>query len=189
MSDCWILTYTGKEVDLLDPQPDMFELEDIAIALSRVNRFNGHTKRAYSVAEHSLVGSRQLEIPLAYEFLLHDAAEAYVVDLPKPLKNVLMDYQEIEFKIDQMIRIAFNLPPVMSREVKAMDLIMLATEKRDLMPAHTKPWPCLEGVKPLANVDLMKKVMPPSQQIDEMERLVRQLAEELGHEPFATHYS
>lgn len=147
-----IYTQSGIEVNLRDPKPEMFDPSDMAYALSMLCRFTGHTARFYSVLEHSCVGSLYVPGPLNLEFMLHDAAEAYTGDLATPLKKELGDYIEIQDRIDRCIRERFGLPSTPSPEVKAMDLRMLATEKRDLIPP-TPPWPCLEGVEPI-EVDL-----------------------------------
>lgn len=153
MSNAWIVTVTGRRVDLLDPQPDMFCSEDICHSLSRLCRFNGHTSRFYSVAEHSWFGARELRCmhgeAAGIEFLLHDAHEAYTGDIVRPMKELLGDLGEIQAKIDAAIRVQFGLPATCSAAVHEMDLVMLATEKRDLLPLATDQWDCLDGVSPL----------------------------------------
>ncbi len=145
----YMLTASGRRVDLLDPRPSMIELTDIAFALSRICRFTGHTRRFYSVAEHSALGATTMsDDALALEFLLHDAHEAYVGDMNSPLKSLCPDFRRVATRIDGVIRERFGLPPVMSPEVMHVDLRMLATEKRDLMPEDVTPWPCLAGVEP-----------------------------------------
>jgi len=149
MSDCWIITASGRKVDLLQPTPEMIAPEDICAALSKLCRFTWHVSRFYSVAEHCWFGSQELEGIHALEFLLHDATEAYMGDMNRPLKLVMPVFQRIEERLDVVIRERFSLPRMCSSEVKRMDLIMLATEKRDLMPPSPDPWPCLAGVDPL----------------------------------------
>ena len=99
--------------------------------------------------QHSYLASQIVNPRLALEALLHDAAEAYCKDIPRPLKYMLPDYQAIEACVEAAIRERFKLPAQMSPEVKRADLILLATERRDLMPADDTPWPILEGVTPL----------------------------------------
>jgi hypothetical protein len=110
----YIGTYTGKKFYPLDPRPEDICLEDIAHALSYINRFNGHTNDPYSVATHSL----NVEYRIAeqgYNFLtrlhglLHDAAEAYCCDIPRPLKQLLPGYKEIETNIMDAIYKHFGL--------------------------------------------------------------------------------
>ncbi|MEM6979234.1 MAG: hypothetical protein AAF539_06155 [Planctomycetota bacterium] len=142
----FILTASGKRIDLLHPEPDMFCVEDIATSLDRLCRFTGHCRRFYSVAEHSWRGASFLDGELGREFLLHDAHEAYVGDLSTPLKQQCDAYRWISEKIDAAIRVRFGLPETMSPQCKQMDLQMLATEKRDLMPEDPIPWPSLKGI-------------------------------------------
>lgn len=71
---------------------------------------------------------------------MHDASEAYLVDMPRPIKNVLQGYRDLETNLDKVIRAKFELPETMSKEVHWADNVMLATERRDLMPATATPW-------------------------------------------------
>lgn len=144
-----ILTHSGLTFNLLEPAPDLIEIEDIAHALSHICRFTGHTRVFYSVAEHSVRASLCVPPEFAMEALLHDAAEAYIGDVSSPLKAQLHEYRNIEFKLEQAIRQRFGLPPKQSPCIKQADLTMLATEKRDLMPAHQDDWALLHGITPL----------------------------------------
>lgn len=145
----WILTHSGKHFDLIDPQPDMIDLLDIAHALANCCRYAGHSRAYYSVAQHSVLASQIVPTDFALEALLHDASEAYIGDVTRPLKHLLPDYRAIEQKIEAAIRSAFGLPENQSDEVTFADRVMLATERRDLMPADDTEWPVLYGVKPL----------------------------------------
>lgn len=145
----WILTRSGKHFDYADPQPDQIDIDDIADGLSRECRFAGQCHSFYSVAEHSELASYIVPPELALEALLHDASEAYCKDIPMPLKVMLPDYKSIERRVDQAIRDKFGLPAICSAEVKYADLVMLATERRDLMPEDDDhPWAILNGIWP-----------------------------------------
>ena len=145
----WILTNSGKHFDFADPQPDQIDILDIAQGLANECRYAGQCRVFYSVAKHSFLASQIVNPRLALEALLNDAAEAYCKDIPRPLKYMLPDYQAIEERVESAIRERFKLPAQMSPEVKRADLILLATERRDLMPADDTPWPILEGIIPL----------------------------------------
>ena len=147
----FILTASGRIFDYRNPRPSMIDLGDIARGLSCESRFNGHTRAFYSVAQHATIASWLVPQPFALEALLHDASEAYLKDLPSPLKALCPDYRAIEARVDAAIRAHFRLPATLSPEVKRVDLVLLATEKRDLMPDCPMPWPCLEGVAPLSS--------------------------------------
>lgn len=145
----WILTHSGRHFDYADPQPDMIDLMDIARGLAHECRFAGQCKAFYSVAQHSHMASWMVPFDTALEALLHDASEAYCKDIPMPLKLMLPDYKAIERRVDAAIRARFGLPAEASTAVKHADLVLLATERRDLMPDDIAPWPILEGIQPL----------------------------------------
>ena len=145
----WILTHSGKHFDFANPQPDQIDLLDIAQGLANECRYAGQSRVFYSVAQHCVIASHIVSPDHAIEALLHDAAEAYCKDIPKPLKRLLPDYQAVEARVDAAIREKFRLPATQSGQVKRADLILLATERRDLMPADDTPWPILDGVVPL----------------------------------------
>lgn len=154
----WILTAGGRHFDYRDPRPEDIHILDIAQALACECRYNGHTRAFYSVAQHAWLASHIVPREFALEALLHDATEAYCKDIPSPLKQLLPDYQDIEARIDGVIRARFGLPASMSSEVKHADLVLLATERRDLMPADSTPWAILDGIDPLPrNI----RAMPP----------------------------
>lgn len=145
----YLLTASGRKLNFLDPRPDDIHILDIVEGLSKESRFNGQCRGLYTVAQHSWLASQIVAPQYQLEALLHDAAEAYCKDVMTPLKQELPDYHAIEARIDGAIRAKFGLPPTMSPAVKKADLILLATERRDLMPADD-PWPLLAGIEPLA---------------------------------------
>ncbi|MFJ5378163.1 hypothetical protein ACIPSX_12535 [Pectobacterium sp. CHL-2024] len=144
----WISTYTGRHFNYADPNLDSICLLDIAHSLSQINRFCGHTNWPYSVAQHSVGASYIVPQEFALEALMHDAHEAYVNDMMSPLKHLLPDYKSVETRIEQMVRLKFDLPAQTSPEVKHADLVMLATEKEALLHANSGEWPILEGITP-----------------------------------------
>jgi len=89
VDDAFLPTCTGRRVNILNPRPEDIDIEDIAQALSHTCRFAGHVPAFYSVAQHSLLASELLDARTALWGLLHDAAEAYLHDLTRPLKRVL----------------------------------------------------------------------------------------------------
>ena len=93
------LTYSGKLIDVKKPDPELINILDIARGLSRQFRFNGLTVAPYTVAQHSVIVSRICKNPKAQLLaLMHDASEAYLHDIPAPIKAALPDYQRLEAK-------------------------------------------------------------------------------------------
>lgn len=145
----WIQTYTGRAFDYAQPKASAVNIQDIAHALSHLCRFAGHTHRFYSVAEHSVYVSRQVPREFALQGLLHDAVEAYVVDLPKPLKDLIPAYQMYEAAAWSAVAYHFGLPHDLDECVKAADTRLLLAERDQLLGAPPHPWQDY-GVQPAA---------------------------------------
>lgn len=141
----WMQTHSGRMFYPLDPRPEDVAIADIAHALSLLCRFGGHCKRFYSVAQHSVLVSELLPNHLKLSGLLHDATEAYLVDIPRPLKRCLPGYTAIESRLAEVIEHALQ-PTAFERlqfshpAVKQADNIMLVTEARDLLGPQPAPW-------------------------------------------------
>jgi hypothetical protein len=149
-----INTYYGHTIDYINPDPNEIDIRDIAHNLSFENRFMGQTEEPYSVAQHCVLGSYafdEMGLPdLAFRFLLHDATEAYLKDIPSPLKHLLSEpYRNIEDRFNEAIHQHFGIEYRKLPEIKSMDLAMIATEKEQLLPAATVEWPQLEGILPV----------------------------------------
>lgn len=145
----WILTQSGQQFDLLRPTASMIKPVDIAHALSRLCRFNGHTRAHYSVAQHSLIVASLVPVEHQLVALLHDATEAYIGDMTRPLKAVMPEYQYVEHQIWLAVCDRFDIQIDLPACVKEADMVALATERRDLMPEHPGEWDCLRGVQPM----------------------------------------
>lgn len=133
----WILTYSGRRFWPLDPHEDDIDIVDIAHALSNACRFAGHVRRFYSVAQHSVFVSHVCDIADELDGLLHDRTEAYLLDMPKPLKRAaaLAGYRAAEDRLEAVTAASFGVRVVMPASVHHADRALLATERRDLMPA------------------------------------------------------
>ena len=148
----WIQTYSGKAVWPLDPRPEEICIEDIAHSLALTCRYAGHTKEFYSVAQHSVLVARLVQVKLKLQALLHDASEAYLQDLVRPLKRSEgfgPAYRKHEAVMSAVIAEKFGVEAVLAPEVKQADDCLLVTEMRDLMVAPPMPWKECH-VRPLA---------------------------------------
>lgn len=144
----WIQTFTGRQFYIFDPLPEDICIEDIAHSLSLLCRFGGHCKDFYSVAEHCIRCSNELQtLPM----LLHDAAEAYLMDLPKPIKRQLPEYREAEKRIERAIEEHFQLESgsLNSDEIKFIDHIMLSTEVDQLLVPMSIRWAAVSDNFPI----------------------------------------
>lgn len=149
----WIQTARGEKFDFLNPVRAYHE--DVAHALSHICRYNGHTRRFYSVAEHSYWVS--LYVPQRYALigLLHDAHEAYVGDITTPLKRLIPDYKAMEQRAWECVAESFGIPVEVPQEVKDIDLRIVQNERKGLLGVAPEPWvDLIENAEPLPNLQL-----------------------------------
>jgi len=142
-----IRTFTGKYLDVFNPDPDMICIEDIAHALSNICRFGGHTRHFYSVAQHSVrCCDHFLSDSLRLQALMHDAAEAYLMDMPRPIKYRLDNYSETEDRLMAVIAKKFGFDWPEDMEVKEADEIELGLEWNGVMTGSPLPeWAVWDG--------------------------------------------
>jgi hypothetical protein len=167
LTNTWIQTFTGVPYDVYDPDPNDVILEDIAHALAYQCRYNGHSSQFYSVAEHSVhiaqfiveeifctpqkLAGYELGPEIALAALLHDAAEAYVGDVPTPIKQSMPElFKELEEKNLKVICKRFDVPYELTQHplIKEADKRILVNEREILMQGpltwktdHLKPLP------------------------------------------------
>lgn len=136
--------FSGRKYWPMDPRPHEVHIEDIAHSLAMQARYAGHCIKFYSVAEHSVLIARHLAAKhapeVAFAGLLHDAPEAYCVDIPRPLKPYLTNYRAIEQDNWLAIAARFGLPTELPREVHDADNRIIADELVNLrdMPWHAR---------------------------------------------------
>lgn len=156
----WVRT---NYMDLANPNPAEIHLSDIARGLSRECRFAGQVREFYSVAEHSVNCVRLFQKhaagcifsdpwlrDIARDILMHDAHEAYLKDIPTPLKRLISEcYNPIAERMQGAISVRFDLAEAAPEWVKRIDLEMLFLEKESLFP-ESGSWPIFEGINPPA---------------------------------------
>lgn len=133
-----ITTYTGREFPLLEATVDDINIRDIAHALSNTCRYAGHCALFYSVAEHSCRLSFLVPEQLRLEALLHDASEAYLGDIPTPLKKLLPRYRKIERRINEVIMLKYDLRR--STLVRKYDKLICTPEVTSLLVNGHPGW-------------------------------------------------
>lgn len=102
-------TFTGRRVDPLNLDPDLIDPADIAHSLAKTDRWGGHGRIFYSVAEHSLRMARMVIPEYRLAALLHDASEAYWRDLPRPIKRSIPEYEWGEARCQAVIAAKYGL--------------------------------------------------------------------------------
>ena len=128
-------------------------IDDIAHALSMQCRFAGHIPEFYSVAEHSYWVSQLVSDEFALWGLMHDAAEAYITDIPTYVKACVPGIKMLEDHLLLGIALKFSLDPTtLPLEVKDVDLRMLLTEKEQFYVKHVRDWEI--DAKPYENITL-----------------------------------
>lgn len=162
----WFITVSGGIAFIRSPELSSISIEDIGVALSRICRFGGHLRADvpfYSVAQHSVIVSKNVCQPLCKQALLHDASEAYLGDVIRPLKREISGlYSTIERDWEREIGQRFGLGDRLADghpDIKAADIRALMTERRDLVnksgPLHwpDRVAPFRERIVPLSPVE------------------------------------
>lgn len=169
----WCNTWSGKRFTPFAPKVDDIVIEDIGQGLSHLCRFAGQCSKFYSVAEHSglvvdAVARMGGSITEQRWALLHDATEAYVVDLPRPVKvhPLMTFYRTTEGILAEAIAKRFGLPPKMPPIVKWADNQLLAYEAAVLVPRKPDDWNLPEKDILLADVAIPQCLSPVNAKMD-----------------------
>lgn len=161
----FINTATGIQFHMCNPSSLEVNITDIAVALSRAPRFAGHTSEPWTVAEHCLLVTAILRhggfnAKMQMAGLLHDAAEAYICDIPSPLKwameqmdGIFCAYRQIEKKVEYAIDRALqpswlDAPDYARRTIKRADQIALRTEFPAFFPQVKQAQWTVDGEEP-----------------------------------------
>jgi hypothetical protein len=151
----YLQTVSGRFVNPFEPDPEQLDIGDIGRALANICRFGGHTRSFYSVAQHSVIVSELVEqrggdVEDTFAALMHDATEAYLGDMPHPIKHrspLGAAFKLAEAHLEQVIAQRFKIKPNVP-EIKKLDRALLATERRAFSTENWH-WPELDGVQPL----------------------------------------
>lgn len=161
----WIQTFTGKKFFPLDPDPSSIDIKDIAHALSMLCRYVGHVSRFYSVAEHSVRISRKLEergysVNVIRWGLMHDASEAYLGDVSRPVKHqiALAGYRDAESNLQEMIAKRFGISREEPFVVRNIDTEILGTEAHYLKSPVHPDWYTQVKLAPAWRLSLFDKL-------------------------------
>lgn len=142
-----IRLFSGKFFDYKDMRAEDISITDIAHALSQQCRFNGHVDSFYSVAQHSVLVSHHVKPENAFVGLMHDATEAYIGDMAKPLKNIMPEFEDFENEVWKVIAKKYKLPYELPKDVHDIDKSACLTEAMNLMGVGEKDWGW--GIPPL----------------------------------------
>jgi hypothetical protein len=165
----WLTTFTGHRFYPTEPDVRKIDIRDIAHALSNQCRFAGHSKWHYSVAQHSVLVAQILredghDSRVQLRGLLHDAAEAYLTDIPSPIKHLdfMEEYRQLEDRLEIAISLRFLglALPLGCPIVKGADLRALTTEARDLVsdPNAMHSWTIIRGIRP--RMETIERLQP-----------------------------
>lgn len=156
-----IETFSGRMFDVLHPTPEQVHLPDIAHALSMICRFNGHCSEFYSVASHCVYVERHLQASVGDKWewllaaLLHDASEAYLCDLARPVKVSVAGYDRIEAAVQSAVfrHYGIAVTPEMHAAIKRSDNALCRAEAWWLMHSRGKTWGWGDTVMPNTRIE------------------------------------
>lgn len=138
-----IRTNSGLFVNIFEPEMDMICIEDIAHALASMPRFGGHLNRHYSVAQHSVNCAARVSEENKKAALMHDASEAYMLDMPTPIKSRLPDYKLYENNLMLLIGAKYGFDYPLNEEVKKADADMLHIEWENMVLVDNEDFVCM----------------------------------------------
>lgn len=177
MTDNRITTYTGIRFNPLEAKPEHIQIADIAHSLALICRGNGQVKSFFSVAQHCINCALEAEargyskrVQLAC--LLHDAAECYLSDVPRPLKVFMPEYYDYEERLLSLIYTKFmgsNVTEAENKLVREIDDVMLYFDLHTLLKMENEP-------EPDVNIKLSYEFVP----FDEIERKYLEIYEKLS---------
>lgn len=165
----YITTYTGKHFDPANPDLSQVDIKDIAHALSLICRGNGHVRTFFSVGQHCINAAKEASARgysnrVILASLLHDAGEAYMSDVPRPLKAIMPEYVQTEEQLLSLIYEKFFGSPLTEEEtalVKRIDDDLLYYDLKELLNE------CSDGAEPELQIELNYDFVP-FEQVEEI---------------------
>ena len=133
MNENYIFTRSGGRVYFDEPENSDFNIEDIAWGLAMTARWCGQSKVFVSVAQHCCIVHDMLPDALKLQGLMHDASEAYLHDITRPLKRMLSEYKAIEALMEQALANKYEYAYPYDEQVKLADNMAMAQEVRDII--------------------------------------------------------
>jgi hypothetical protein len=156
-SEIWFQPHSGEPFYFDRDDEPFLSIQDIAMALSNLPRFTGHSATGYKVAQHSLLVAALCPIEYAKEALLHDATEAITGDMSTPFKRWLgPSIKEVEDRLHRRVARTYGLPETISKVVKRADVAAMMVEKRDLLAHPNIDWGDLG--EPITDPRLLKRL-------------------------------
>ncbi len=161
-----ITTYTGHKFDPINPDKEVLDIRDIAHALSLTCRGNGHVKQFYSVGQHCIMcakeaAARGYSKRVVLACLLHDASEAYMSDVPRPFKEMLPEYVDLEEKLIDLVYTKFLGGPLTEEEKKLVSKVDDDVLYFDMLELFGVVWgdyiPVLE-IEPIYTIPVFEEV-------------------------------
>ena len=143
----WIETHSARYFQYLHPNPENLLIEDIAHGLSHICRFSGQCLEFYSVAQHSCIVHDNAPDHLKLEGLLHDASEAYISDIPRPVKTIIPQIKELEHRIQMQVSQRFKFSFPYSNQIQLLDTQLMLAEAQQLFTQQVAWW--VDGLDPL----------------------------------------
>lgn len=155
-----LVTYSGKQLCLLAPDPTQIEPADIAHGLAYQCCFNGQTRYFYSIAQHSMLVAQLVAPQYRLAALLHDGAAAYLGELPLSLRQLVLEFQFVEKRLMAALGARFAIADFAAPAIRRAHQVALATEQRDLL-AHTGG--AFAGAEHSAPVPRRIEALPPEE--------------------------
>jgi len=178
-----ILTHSGRQLQLLAPDPTQIEIADIAHGLAYQCCFNGQARHFYSIAQHCMLVAQQVAPQYRLAALLHDGAAAYLGAMPQILRQLMLEFQFIEKKFMAAIGEKFGISSFAVPAIQRAHMVALATERRDLLCHAAEP--VIHEVAP-APIPRRIEALPPEEVKFRFAELLSDLVQKASPEKYSS---